>query len=150
MRSSIAASIFAALLMCGSAHAQDTLKIGIVLPLSGPFTSTGKQILTGARLSLDQNGATFGGKKLELIVKDDGAVADQSKRIVQERITREQVGIVAGFGLTPLAFAAAPLATQGKVPMIVMGAATSSVTERSPFIMHTSFAQAQAPAVPAD
>jgi branched-chain amino acid transport system substrate-binding protein len=150
MRSSIAASIFAALLMCGSAHAQDTLKIGIVLPLSGPFTSTGKQILTGARLSLDQNGATFGGKKLELIVKDDGAVADQSKRIVQELITREKVGIVAGFGLTPLAFAAAPLATQGKVPMIVMGAATSSVTERSPFIIRTSFAQAQAPVVLAD
>jgi branched-chain amino acid transport system substrate-binding protein len=150
MRSSLATRILATVLMCGSAHAQDTVKIGIVLPLSGPFTSTGEQSRTGVRVCLDQNGPTVGGKKLELVVKDDGAVADQSKRIVQERITREQVGIVAGFGLTPLAFAAAPLATQGKVPMIVMGAATSSVTERSPFIMHTSFAQAQAPAVPAD
>jgi branched-chain amino acid transport system substrate-binding protein len=150
MRRSIAATILATVLMCGNAHAQDTVKIGIVLPLSGPFTSTGRQILTGARLYLDQNGTTVGGKELELVIKDDGAVADQSKRIVQELITREKVGIIAGFGLTPLAFAAAPLATQAKVPMIVMGAATSSVTEQSPFIIRTSFAQAQAPVVLAD
>jgi branched-chain amino acid transport system substrate-binding protein len=149
-RGSIAATILLSAVMCGGVSAQDTVKVGVVLPLTGPFTSTGNQILSGARLYLEQHGATPAGKTLELVVKDDAAVADQTRRIVQELITRDKVSIIAGFGLTPLAFAAAPLATQTKTPMIVMGAATSSVTERSPFIVRTSFAQAQSPVVLAE
>ena len=132
------------------ASAQDTFKVGLVAPLTGPFTSTGKQIVAGAQLYLQQNGATVAGKRIELIIKDDGAVADQTRRLVQELIVNEKVNALAGFGLTPLALAAAPLATQAKIPMIVMAAATSVVTERSPFIVRTSFAQAQPVVVIAD
>jgi branched-chain amino acid transport system substrate-binding protein len=128
-----------------SAAAEDTIKVGIVLPLTGPFTSTGKQILSGAQLFLQQNGERVAGKKIELIVKDDAAAADQTKRLTQELIVNDKVNVLAGYGLTPLAFAAAPIATSAQLPMIVMGAATSSVTEKSPFIVRTSFPQGASP-----
>ena len=151
-RSVLAATM--ALAVLGSAQAQEahkeTYKIGLVAPLTGPFTSTGKQVAAGAQFYLQQNGNTVAGKKLELIIKDDGGIADQTRRLVQELIVNDKVNALAGFGLTPLALAAAPLATQSKIPMIVMAAATSIVTERSPYIVRTSFAQAQPVVVIAD
>jgi branched-chain amino acid transport system substrate-binding protein len=54
-------------------------------------------------------------------------------------VVNDGVKVIAGFGLTPLALAAAPIATQAKVPQIVMAAGTSIITERSPFVVRTSF-----------
>jgi len=122
------------------------VKVGIVLPLSGPFAASGKQMLEGARYYLRKNGDKVGNRRVELIERDDGGVADATRRLAQELIVNDKVDILSGFGLTPLAFAAAPLATQTKIPMIVMGAATSSVTERSPYVIRTSFAQGQSAA----
>src|SRR5947209_14397328 len=102
------------------ASAQEALKIGLILPLTGPFTSTGHQIEAAAKLYMQQHGDTVAGKKIQLVVKDDGGVADTTKRVAQELIVREKVSMLAGFGLTPLALATAPLATQGKVPEVVM------------------------------
>ena len=125
------------LLMGGGVLAQDAVKIGLILPLTGPFTPTGRQIEAGARLYMQQHGDTVAGRKIQLIVKDDGNVADMTKRIAQELIVNDKVGILAGFGLTPLALATAPISAQAKVPEIVMGAATSVVTERSPYIVRS-------------
>jgi branched-chain amino acid transport system substrate-binding protein len=136
--------------VAGPAAAQETVKIGLILPLSGPFTSTGKQIEAAARLYMQQKGATVAGKKIELIVKDDGANADATKRIAQELIVNDKVGFLAGFGLTPLALATAPLATQAKVPLVVMAAGTSIITERSPYIARTSFTVPQSCVIVAD
>ena len=121
------------------AAAQDTVKIGLILPMTGPFASTGRQIDGAARLYMQQNGATVAGKKIELILKDDGGAPDTTKRLAQELIVNDKVSFLAGFGLTPLALATAPLATEGKVPMIVMAAGTSIITDRSPFIVRTGF-----------
>jgi branched-chain amino acid transport system substrate-binding protein len=121
------------------AQAEDTLKIGLVLPMTGPFASTGKQIDAAVKLYLAQNGSTVAGRKVEVILKDDGGVADATRRLSQELVVNDKVVALAGYGLTPLAFATAPIATQSKTPMVVMAAATSSVTERSPYIVRTSF-----------
>ena len=121
------------------ALAEDTLKIGLVLPMTGPFASTGRQIDAAVKLYLAQNGDKAAGKKIEVLLKDDGGVADATRRLAQELVVNDKVVVLAGFGLTPLAFATAPIATQSKTPMVVMAAATSSVTERSPFIVRTSF-----------
>jgi branched-chain amino acid transport system substrate-binding protein len=131
-------------------NAQETVKVGLVIPLTGPFSSTGRQVTAGARLYIQQQGTTAAGKTIALIVKDDGGVPDNAKRIAQELIVNDKVNVLAGFGLTPVAFAVAPLATEAKIPMVVMAAATSSVTERSPYIVRTSFAQAQPVVVIAD
>src|SRR5690606_18694041 len=118
----------------GAAQAADDLKIGMVLPMSGPFSSYGEQILNGARLYLQQHDDKLGDRKVQLIVKDDTGVAPAvSRRAAQELVSRDNVDVIAGFGLTPSAFSVGPLATQAKKPMIVMNAATSSVTEKSPY-----------------
>jgi branched-chain amino acid transport system substrate-binding protein len=121
------------------ALAQETVKIGLILPMTGPFASTGRQIDAAVKLYLAQNGSTVAGKKVEVILKDDAGVADTTRRIAQELVVNEKVAVLAGFGLTPLAMATAPIATQSKTPMVVMAAATSSITEASPYIVRTSF-----------
>lgn len=126
------------------------VKIGLIVPMTGPIASTGKQIEAAARLYMRQHGDTVAGKKIELIVRDDGAVPDNTKRIAQELIVNEKVSFIAGFGVTPAALAAAPLATQAKVPQIVMAAGTSIITERSPYIARTSFTMAQSSVIIAD
>ena len=134
-----------------SAVAQDnTFKIGLILPMTGPFASTGKQIDAAVKLYLAQNGSTVAGKKIEVILKDDAGTPDTTKRIAQELVVNDKVKVLAGFGLTPLALATAPLATQSKTPMIVMAAATSSITEASPYIVRTSFTLPQAAVAMAD
>ena len=121
------------------AQAQEVFKIGLILPMTGQSASTGKQIEAAARLFMAQNGDKVAGRKIELIVKDDGGVPDATKRMAQELVVNEKVGVLSGFGLTPLALATAPIATQSKTPMVVMAAATSTITEASPFIVRTSF-----------
>lgn len=144
----------AALALAGSlghAAAQDnTFKIGLILPMTGPFASTGKQLEAAARLYVAQNGDTVAGKKVQLIVKDDTGAPDVTKRIAQEMVINDKVQVLAGFGLTPLAFATAPVATQSKTPLVVMAAATSSITQASPFIVRTSFTVPQVVTVLAD
>src|SRR6188768_834439 len=141
-----AAGLFAA-----PALAADPLKIGLILPLTGPFASTGRQIQAACRLYIERNGDTVAGRKVELIVKDDtGLAPETTKRIAQELVVNDKVAVLAGFGLTPLALATAPIATQSKTPLVVMAAATSSITEASPFIVRTSFTLPQAAVAIAD
>ncbi|AOO82060.1 ABC transporter substrate-binding protein [Bosea vaviloviae] len=122
------------------AQAQQTVKIGLILPMTGPFAGAiGRQIEAAAKLYMAQNGASVAGKTIELIIKDDTGTPDVTRRIAQELLVNDKVSFLAGFGLTPLAFAVAPLATQSKTPQIVMAAGTSSITEQSPFIVRTSF-----------
>lgn len=125
--------------VAATAQAADPLKIGFVLPMSGPHAEYGMQILNGAKLYMSHHGDTVAGRKVEIIVKDDTGVAPEiSRRAAQELVNRDKVDVLAGFGLTPSAFAVAPVATESKVPMVVMNAATSSVTERSPYIVRSS------------
>jgi branched-chain amino acid transport system substrate-binding protein len=125
--------------MAFSALAAEPLKIGFVLPMSGPFAAYGKQIEHGARLYLKEHKDTIAGRKVEILVKDDTGVAPEiSKRAAQELLVKDRVDILAGFGLTPSAFAVAPLATEAKKPMVVMNAASSAITTKSNFIVRTS------------
>ena len=116
----------------------DSVKIGLILPMTGPFTSTGRQIDAAVKLFLAQGGNRAGGKKVEVILRDDGGVPDTTRRMAQELVVNDKVAVLAGFGLTPCALAAAPIATQSKTPLVVMAAGTSSITEASPFVTRTS------------
>jgi branched-chain amino acid transport system substrate-binding protein len=133
-----------------TASAQDPIKIGFILPMTGAQQSTGRQIFAAIKLFMQQNGDTVAGRKIQLIVKDDGASPDTSKRLAQELIVNDKVNVLAGFGITPSAFAVAPLATEAKVPMIVTAAGTSVITERSSYIVRTSFTLAQSTGPMAD
>ncbi|HEY0526768.1 MAG TPA: ABC transporter substrate-binding protein [Stellaceae bacterium] len=153
MKKLIAAAVAALTLAAAApepATAADPVKIGMILPMTGPFQSTGKQIEAAAKLYMQQNGDTVAGQKIELIVKDDAGVADTTKRLAQELVVNDKVKFLTGFGLTPLALAAGPIATRAKVPEIVMAAATSSITEQSPFVVRTSQTLPQVSVVIAD
>jgi branched-chain amino acid transport system substrate-binding protein len=132
------------------ARAEDAFKIGLILPMTGGQASTGKQIDNAIKLYMKQHGDTVAGKKVEVILKDDGALPDKTKTAAQELIVNEKVNVIAGFGVTPAALAAAPLATQGKIPEVVMAAGTSIITEKSPYIVRTSFTLPQSSTIIGD
>ena len=137
----------AALLNAGAARADDnTVTIGMILPMTGQQASTGKQERAGAQLYIQQHGDTVAGKRIVLEVKDDTGAADVTKRLAEELIGNDHAKVLMGFGLTPLALATAPVATEAKVPEIVSAAATAMITEKSPYIVRTSFTLPQASA----
>ena len=129
----------AAISVVGPATAQEVVKIGVIAEFSGPFGDYGQQIVNGMRTYLKVHGEVFGGRKVEIIVKDTtGPAPDIAKRLAQELVTRDNVDILAGFGLTPNALAVAPISAEAKKPMVVMNAATSVITTRSPYIVRVS------------
>lgn len=122
-----------------AALAQDTIKVGLILPLSGPYADYGMQISNGAKLYIAKHGDSVAGKKLELIIKDDTGIAPElTKRLAQELVTNSHVDVLAGFGLSPGALASAAVATQAKKPMVVMNAAASALVGKSPYIVRVS------------
>ena len=122
-----------------AALAQDAIKVGVIAPFSGPFADYGKEIEAGIRAYMKVNGDTVAGRKVEVLVRDTtGPQPDIAKRLAQELAVRDKVDFLAGFGLTPEALAVADIATQTKKPMIVMNAASSVVTTRSPYIVRVS------------
>ena len=133
----------------GGAHAEDVVKIGLVQSMTGPFNTVGKAAVNGARLYIQQHGDTVAGKKIELIVKDDGSVPDVGKRLAQDLIVTDKIAILGG-GITPSALTIAPLATEAKIPMVVMVSGASITTERSPYILRTSFTLGQSSSIIAD
>ena len=122
-----------------AAQAQDTIKIGLIMAYSGQFADTATQMDNGIKLWVKQHGDTVAGKKIEFIRKDTGGPnPDVAKRLAQELIVRDKVDILAGFTLTPEALGAAPVSAEGKKLLVVMNAATSVITEKSPYVVRTS------------
>jgi len=119
--------------------AQDTIKIGLIMAYTGQFADTAAQMDNAIKLYIKQHGDTVAGKKIELIRKDTGGPnPDVAKRLAQELVVRDKVDILAGFTLTPEALGAAGVATEGKKLLVVMNAATSVITEKSPYVVRTS------------
>jgi branched-chain amino acid transport system substrate-binding protein len=136
------ASVLFALADAG-AGAQDAIRIGLSAPLTGPFAENGKQMLAAAKLFMEQNGKTIVGRQIQLIVRDDGGVPDQARRIAQELVVNDKVAVLAGYNPTPNALAVAPIATEARIPEIVVGAVASVITARSPYVVRTMYAQPQ-------
>jgi branched-chain amino acid transport system substrate-binding protein len=143
----MAAGLVAGGFLALPAAAEDSVKIGLILPMTGPFASTGRQVEAGVRAYIALKGNRTAGKKIELLLRDDGGVADQTRRIAQELVVNDGVKMLAGFGLTPLAMSVAPVLNQAKVPGIITSATTSAIMKQSPFFVRTSMAGPQS-AVP--
>lgn len=135
------------MLAAGTAAAGETVKIGLILPMTGPFASTGRQVEAGVRAFMALKGDTVAGKKVELVLRDDAGTGDQTRRIAQELVVNDGVSILAGFGLTPLAMSVAPVLNQAKVPAIITSATTSAIMKQSDYFVRTSMGGPQS-AVP--
>ncbi len=137
LRSATAIGMFG--LTAFAAQAQETIKVGLIAPFSGPFADYGKQMEGGIKAYMQQHGDKVAGKKIEIIYKDTtGPAPEIAKRLAQELVVRDKVDFLAGFGLTPEALAVAPIAEQAKKPMIIMNAATSIITTKSQYIARVS------------
>ena len=146
-RGLMAASIALAGFMALPAVAQETVKIGLILPMTGPFASTGRQVDAGVKAYMSLKGDTVAGKKIEVVLRDDAGVADQTRRIAQELVVNEGVKMLMGFGLTPLAMSVSPVINQAKIPAIITSATTSAIMPQSEYYVRTSMAGPQS-AVP--
>jgi branched-chain amino acid transport system substrate-binding protein len=144
------AAVACSALLTGAAGAQETVKIGLIISMTGQQASTGKQIKAAVDLYMKEHGDTVAGKKIQVLLRDSGSVPDNTKRLAQELIVKDKVNVIAGFEITPAALAVAPLATEAKVIELVMAAGTSIITERSPYIVRTSFTVPQSCVIVAD
>jgi branched-chain amino acid transport system substrate-binding protein len=123
----------------GAARA-DTIKIGVVLPFSGVNADLGDQIVKAYDLYQKVHGNKAGNHTIELIKRDEGPPSGAAaKTVATELITNDKVKMLAGFAFSPSAIAAAPVATQAKVPMIISNAGTAWITTLSPYIVRFSF-----------
>src|SRR5262245_52064783 len=138
-RTVIGLASLAVLLAAASADAQAPVKVGLIMPFSGQFADTAAQMDNAIKLYVQQKGDTVAGRKIEFIRRDTGGVApDVAKRLAQELVVRDQVDVLAGFILTPNALAAADVSAEAKKLMVVMNAATSIITTKSPYLARTS------------
>jgi branched-chain amino acid transport system substrate-binding protein len=133
----------------GRSRAEQVVKVGIVMPMTGSFAAAGRQVLAGIRLFAQQHGDSVAGKKIQLIVRDDASIPDQSKRVAQELIVTDRVSVIAA-GPTPNALAIAPLSREARIPLVLMISGTSFVTEASPYVVRTSFTLGQQSGIVAD
>jgi len=141
-RRHVFAVVAATVVTCAVTHAyaQEVFKLGLVAEMSGPFADFGRQMQAGIRLYQKQHGDTVAGRKVVLVTKDVGGPNPElAKRLATELLVRDKVHALTGFGFTPNALSVAPLATQAKVPMLVMNAAASGLTSKSPYMLRTSF-----------
>jgi branched-chain amino acid transport system substrate-binding protein len=134
----------AATQLATAGQAQETVKIGVINPYSGQFADTAAQMDNGINLYIKVHGDTVAGKKIELIRRDTGGVApDVAKRLAQELVVRDHADILTGFDLTPNALAAGDVSAEAKKFMVIMNAATSIITTKSPYIARASQASPQ-------
>jgi branched-chain amino acid transport system substrate-binding protein len=133
-----AALAVALVAFAGAARAQEPIKIGIIMPMTGGLSAIGRQVKAGVDLFVKQNGDNLLGRQVEVIFRDDAGKPEESQRIARELIVNEKVDLL-GAGLTPSALAIAPLATSAKIATIVMVSGTRIVTDRSPYLVRTSF-----------
>jgi len=125
------------------AHAQTAVKIGLIMTYTGQFADPAAQMDDGITLYMKQHGDTVAGKKIELIRKDTAGAPDAAKRLAQELIVNDNVDILAGFVITPEAMAVGDLSAEAKKFMVVMNAATSIITTKSPYMTRSSLTVAQ-------
>ncbi|MDX3894449.1 ABC transporter substrate-binding protein [Pusillimonas sp.] len=118
--------------------ADKPFKVGLIVPMTGAFASTGRQVSSAVQAFIKEHGDTVAGRKVQVILKDDGGIAANSRKLAQELIVNDKVDVIAGFGLTPITLAVAPIATESKTPMVLMAAQTQANTEASPFMVRSS------------
>jgi branched-chain amino acid transport system substrate-binding protein len=126
-------------LLARTAAAETPLKIGISMPLTGAgFNAVGRQLQAALKFYMQQHGDTVAGRQIQITIRDDGGVADNARRLIQEMIVDQKVDIL-GIGITPTALAIAPLVTESKKATLVMSSGASITTTKSPYFVRAGF-----------
>jgi len=121
--------------------ASGKLTIGLVLPMSGAFADQGQYYENGVKLYQKLHGSTVAGLTVETVLRDDQGPGsgDLARRLTQELIVRNKADVILGYSFTPNAMSAATLLTEARKPAVIVNAATSIITEKSPYFVRVSF-----------
>src|SRR6201987_315950 len=133
---SLAAAFFGAGLVPFAPAAEDTIKIGFPMPLSGPAAVYGVPVTKGAELAVQELNAKGGvlGRKLELLERDSKASADEAVRLARELIIKDNVNFLSGTLTSAEAPAVATIAKENKLGVVGPTAKTIQLT--SPANLH--------------
>jgi branched-chain amino acid transport system substrate-binding protein len=124
--------------------AAETFKIGLIASYTGAFATWGPQFENAINAYQAIYGKTVKGPKGEdievQIVPRDAASSgpEKAKQLAEELVLREKVKMLAGFELSPHAMAVGGIATEAKIPVVIMNAATASITRGSPYYVRVS------------
>lgn len=117
-----------------------TIKIGVVLPFSGPNADLGHQIDKAFDLYIKLHAKDIAPHKIEIIKRDEGPpTGAQAKTVTTELITNDKVQILTGYVFSPSAIALAPVINKAKVPMVIANAGTAWITNLSQYYVRLSF-----------
>ncbi|CAM4385742.1 ABC transporter substrate-binding protein [Bordetella muralis] len=124
------ALIAAGTLFAAPAMAQETIKIGVSQPLTGPVAAAGTYVANGARLAAEQLNAQGGvlGKKIELIVEDNKSNPREAVNTAEKLILRDKVPVMIGAWGSTFTLATMPKLQEYGVPMVVETASSSKIT----------------------
>jgi len=143
IKKNFAPTVLACALLAASAGAvanDEPLRIGLIATYTGPYADYGRQFDAGIEVYLKEHDGKIAGRKVEIIRKDTaGPAPDVAKRVAQELSVRDKVDFITGLDFSPNAYAMAPVASQAKIPTIVINAASSGITNSSPYIARLSF-----------
>jgi len=115
----------------GSLSAQEPIKIGHVAALSGGSAQSGEAITRGLSLAIEEinaSGGILGGRKIELLQRDDESVPPKGVVAARELISKEKVVAIFGGIDSPVALATVPIVNKEKVPYIAVWAAGTGIT----------------------
>ena len=127
----LTAFIAAAGLAVGPALAADPVKIGHVAALSGGSAQSGEAITRGLTIAIDEinaKGGVLGGRKLELVQRDDESTPPKGLTAARELVFKEKVAVIFGGIDSPVALAMVPLLNKEKVPHMAVWAAGTGIT----------------------
>jgi branched-chain amino acid transport system substrate-binding protein len=143
MKWTLGAAAIALSLSAGAASA-DTVKVGLIADFTGAFATWGTQFQQAVEAYQAVNGKTVKGPdgkthEIQFVYRDSASAGpDRAKQLAEELVLREKVKFLAGFDLSPHAMAVAEIATQAKIPVVIMNAATASITRGSPYYVRVS------------
>src|ERR1700744_5964694 len=126
----IGAAVAATLISASPAYC-DTIKVGVIGTMSGPYALFGQNFKYGIDAWVAEHGTKVGEHQIEFVYRDEESPNPaKSKGLAQELIVKDKVQYLAGLYFTPDAMAVAPLLEEAKVPLVVLNAATSAIVQK--------------------
>lgn len=140
----LAAAVLAAP-AAASAAERGPVKIGFLAPLSGFFAQTGKDMLNGFELALDEAGHQAAGRKIEVVLEDDEAVPATGLTKSRKLVEKDGVNVVAGGLMASTGYALAPYADAQRLPFVYPVMAPDDLTQRKPakWVVRTGWSGSQ-------
>jgi branched-chain amino acid transport system substrate-binding protein len=127
--------------------AGNPFKIGVVVAQTGNLASSGRRLIEGMQLALDELGNTAAGRQLQLLPADSAGNPDQAKTHVRRLVESDKVDVITGFTITSELTAVRDYLHEQKQVAIGSIAGWPPLTRdpkvRSPYIFRSSFCQGQ-------